>query len=191
MVVVGGGSQGALLSDSGPTRAVPVCHRVIDTGLRMRCAPGLRACGHGPYGPGLQLQQLCASFNYYSPDSRRDVSSCMFNNTYYGGMTSEDAKKRLREIKFAYRVDQKLRTTYKVRGRCLDGSYDAPPATHPTFLAERGRPRAGSRAGALCLLERPCPASWQRVPSAAQRQHGTAGEELCVCVCVRAAVQHG
>ena len=61
------------------------------------------------------MLQLCSSFDYYSPDSHRDIAGCTFDNNYYGGLTSSELKSRLREVKFAYRLDQKYRQTYKVR----------------------------------------------------------------------------
>jgi hypothetical protein len=39
----------------------------------------------------------------------------VFSNNYYGGLRVADIKSRLRRVKFAYRLDQTNRATYKVR----------------------------------------------------------------------------
>ena len=48
----------------------------------------------------------------------------MFANSYYGGLRAAEVKSRLRQIKFAYRVDQKFRTTYKVRWGWAGGGWE-------------------------------------------------------------------
>ena len=72
------------------------------------------AAGAASFG-GPQLQGVCKSLDYYNPDTRVELDACYFANTYHGGLTSEDAKRRLRSVRTAYRIHEFTRTQYRVR----------------------------------------------------------------------------
>jgi len=71
-------------------------------------------------GPS-QLQQVCASFAYFSPNSKREVAGCNFHLNYYGGLGARDLLQRLHSVQLYYRLDQLRRLSYQVRGGRSDG----------------------------------------------------------------------
>jgi len=71
------------------------------------------------FGPS-QLQQLCASFAYFSPNSKREVAGCNFHLNYYGGLGARDLLQRLHSVQLYYRLDQLRRLYYQVCGSSSD-----------------------------------------------------------------------
>ena len=59
-----------------------------------------------------ELQQVCASLDYYDPSSQRVLDSCDVSN-FYVGMSSRELQRRLSSVTFAYSVATKKRHTLR------------------------------------------------------------------------------